>query len=300
MICYRREDTMAYAGRIYDRLSGQFGADSVYMDVDSIGPGQDFRRAIQSFIERSDVLVVVVGTKLAGAAESGRNRLGNPEDFVRIEIESALGRSMPIIPVLVGGARMPGSTTLPGSIVDFAYKNALELSDAAFHLGLSKLISAIKNSHQETGGPTSSHAQRIVLQSMFKDVLNLVHTGKYNRWAVIAALIATVLTVVIAVYSDTFFNSSPAVRALEAQARNGNVAAARRIGELYYSSFRDSSFSESTLKQDYSRAILWFKQAFDMGDIEAGARIGDAYDYSDPTVARDEGLSTGMVRTGRG
>jgi TPR repeat protein len=79
------------------------------------------------------------------------------------------------------------------------------------------------------------------------------------------------------------FNTSPAVRALEVQARNGNVAAAKQLGELYYWS--------PSLKPDYSRAISWFNQAYEMGDTEAAARIGDAYYYSDPTVPRDEKLA---------
>ena len=39
-ISYRRDDTAGYAGRIHDRLEREFGADLLFMDVDTIPLGR--------------------------------------------------------------------------------------------------------------------------------------------------------------------------------------------------------------------------------------------------------------------
>ena len=127
-ISYRREDSIAYAGRLYDRLTAQFGTDRVFMDVDKLDFGVDFVDAIQQTVASCDVLLAVIGKQwLEARDEGGRRRLDTPEDFVRIEIASALERGVRVSPVLVGGARMPGSVDLPESLTKLARRNALDM-----------------------------------------------------------------------------------------------------------------------------------------------------------------------------
>ena len=45
-------------------------------------------------------------------------------DFVRIEIESALERNLPVVPILIDRAPMPGEADLPPSLAGLAYRNA--------------------------------------------------------------------------------------------------------------------------------------------------------------------------------
>ena len=128
-ISYRRDDSEGEAGRLYDDLIRVFGADAVFMDVSDIHPGKDFRRAIDENVSRCAVLLAIIGpgwTSVKDAA--GGRRLDQPNDFVRLEIASALARDIDVIPVLVHGAPMPAPADLPESLQDLAYRNCVELT----------------------------------------------------------------------------------------------------------------------------------------------------------------------------
>src|SRR5687768_11736852 len=105
-ISYRREDTIAYAGRLFDRLRSHFGGRAhVFMDVDTIQPGEDFIEKIEQTVASCDALIAVIGKQwLSTANEQGQVRLADPEDFVHLEIHTALERQIRLIPALVGGA----------------------------------------------------------------------------------------------------------------------------------------------------------------------------------------------------
>jgi len=130
-ISYRREDTEGQAGRLFDDLTRHFGEDSVFMDVAGIEPGRDFRRVIDEQIASCGVLLAMIGKSWLDAVdESGRRRLDDPTDFVRLETASALRRDIPVVPVLVHGARMPRAEQLPEGLTELAYRNGVELSHA--------------------------------------------------------------------------------------------------------------------------------------------------------------------------
>src|SRR3954471_12198250 len=113
-ISYRREDSMAYAGRLSDRLQQHLGKDQVFMDIDAIEPGEDFVELLEHRVSSCDVLIVLIGPRwLTAKDEEGRTRLENAEDFVYLEIKTALEHGVRVIPALVGGAHMPRSTDLP-------------------------------------------------------------------------------------------------------------------------------------------------------------------------------------------
>eukprot|EP01041_Mallomonas_annulata_P016357 gene16357-biopygen9244 len=105
-ISYRRDDSAGYAGRLYDRLAAQFGADRVFMDVAGIELGTDFVTAIEQAVGSCKVLIVVIGDEwLSTTDTAGRRRLDDPHDFVRLETSVALEREIRVVPVLVGGGR---------------------------------------------------------------------------------------------------------------------------------------------------------------------------------------------------
>ena len=116
-ICYRRTDTADVAGRIFDRLVAQYGAQQILKDVDSIPLGVDFRDHLDRLIAECDVFLVIIGKRWLGAWGEPA-RLEDPKDFVRIEIESALARQIPVIPLFVSGASMPSEDSLPESILN--------------------------------------------------------------------------------------------------------------------------------------------------------------------------------------
>ena len=149
-LSYRREDSSAYAGRLYDRLIDHFGADRVFMDIDTIRPGEDFREAIQTRCSSCEVLLAVIGRFwLTAADRSGRARLQDEADFVRLEISLALKGGLLVIPVLVGGAEMPESKDLPPDLADLAFRNAWEISDKRFRQDVGGLIEGIERQLQE-------------------------------------------------------------------------------------------------------------------------------------------------------
>jgi|GEM_PF-1498936 len=143
-ICYRREDSAGFAGRIYDRLKTSLGRDSVFIDVDNIPAGRDFIEVLSERVGRCDALVAVIGRKwLASADNDNRRRLDDPGDFVRIEIEAALARDVPVIPVLVDGAAMPRTHDLPDALKNLARRQGVEISHNRFDSDAERLTDAL-------------------------------------------------------------------------------------------------------------------------------------------------------------
>jgi uncharacterized membrane protein YeaQ/YmgE (transglycosylase-associated protein family) len=145
-ISYRRTDSADVAGRIYDRLLGGFSKSTVFKDVDSIPLGFDFKEYLEEKVSECSVLLAIIGDRWLGASDSvGRRRLDDPNDFVRIEIESALAREIPVIPLLVRGALMPSEEELPASLKKLVYRNGIQIRpDPDFHRDMDRLISTLK------------------------------------------------------------------------------------------------------------------------------------------------------------
>jgi len=144
-ISYRREDSLGSAGRIYDHLVDYFGRDQIFMDVDTIQPGLDFVKVIDSTLNDIDILIAVIGPSWLTVKDvSGNLRLDNPEDFVRLEIATALKRDIRVIPVLVEGASPFRGTDLPDDLRLLARRNAIEISHNRFTSDIQRLVSALK------------------------------------------------------------------------------------------------------------------------------------------------------------
>ena len=132
-INYRREDSISTAGRLYDRLSQTFGRKNIFMDVDHIPAGVDFVAHLNSQVAACNIILVVIGPHwLEAKDENGGRRLDNPDDFVVIEIATALARNIRVIPVLVDGARMPKAGELPNSLKALARRQAVEVRQLHF------------------------------------------------------------------------------------------------------------------------------------------------------------------------
>jgi len=144
-ISYRRDDSEGQAGRLYDDLVQRFGNAAVFMDVVGIEPGRDFRKVIDKNVTSCGVLLAVLGPSWLDAKdETGLRRLDNPMDFVRLETAAALKRDIPVIPVLVRGARMPKPEQLPDDLKELAYRNGLELTHARWDSDIEVLIKALQ------------------------------------------------------------------------------------------------------------------------------------------------------------
>lgn len=119
----------------------RLGRDSVFMDVDSIGLGRDFRAVLQERLATCDLMLALIGRDwIEGKDKSGRRRLENPGDFVRLEIAAALKRNIPVTPLLLHGAQMPSAEQLPEDLSDLAYRNGFELSHNRWESDVQELI----------------------------------------------------------------------------------------------------------------------------------------------------------------
>ena len=143
-ISYRRADSDAHAGRLSEGLKKKFGKKRVFIDVDGITPGENFRKVIEDRVGACDVLLALIGKNWVSATnEQGQRRLDDPNDFVRLEVAEALKRSVPVIPVLVQGATRPAVEQLPAELKALAGQHDLELRHTSWDADFAVLVRAL-------------------------------------------------------------------------------------------------------------------------------------------------------------
>ena len=142
---YRREDTGAAAGRVYDRVAQVLARDDLFFDVSTIGAGENFEKRIDVEIGRADAALVFIGKAWLGPtpASSETTRMAQSDDYVRAEVRAALARPIVVLPVLVGGAVMPKREQLPDDIQEITTKNALLLRHESFDDDTEKIVAAL-------------------------------------------------------------------------------------------------------------------------------------------------------------
>ena len=144
-ISYRRGDSAGHAGRVHDRLEREFGSDCLFMDVNSVPLGVNFLKVLAEEIAKCDALLVIIGPGWLDARDDdGHRRLDNPDDFVRIEIETALKRGIPVIPILLEGTRIPKADQLPNSLKELALRNGLDIRHVSFLDDMERLIRGLR------------------------------------------------------------------------------------------------------------------------------------------------------------
>ena len=185
-ISYRREETAGHAGRLYDAMVARFGEGSVFMDI-ALEAGIDFVERIRQAVGACDVILVMMGPRWATLADDDvRPRLADPEDFVRLEVGTALRRSdVTVIPLLVAGARVPDPDELPGELRALTRRNAFELSDQRWRYDVDRLMSRLEEllgPAAETEGAASAASQappRVRPQSV---------GARQRRWRLVIAI----------------------------------------------------------------------------------------------------------------
>jgi hypothetical protein len=140
-ISYRRNDCQSQANGLHDGLRHRLDRSKIFMDIDSIPIGADFEEHIRQEIEQCDVVLVLIGDEwLDPRPGAAMRRIDEPNDFVRLEIESSLqSEHVRVIPVLVEGAQMPQRDELPESIQRLARLHAFELSDSRWTSDIERL-----------------------------------------------------------------------------------------------------------------------------------------------------------------
>ncbi len=153
-ISYRREDSAGYVGPLGDALVRRFAPQLVFFpevifrDILTMGPGVDIPSAIARAVTECDVMLVLIGEKWLTAEQDGRRRLDNEDDYVRLEIAAGLDREILMMPLLVGGARMPSRRDLPHALAGLADRKGHRLTDERWHYDVDRLVAALPPSVQ--------------------------------------------------------------------------------------------------------------------------------------------------------
>lgn len=164
-LSYRRDDTQTVTGFIYQHLTAPtgFGPDGVFMDIDDIPPGVDFREVIDEFVSQCRFFLAVIGPRWV------TSRLQQPGDFVRLEIEAALKRGIPLVPVLVDGAALPKPEELPESLRPLVYLNATSLRPGRqFATDIEQLVKGLHRAEEWKKRKAGSASPTRTIRSMPK------------------------------------------------------------------------------------------------------------------------------------
>lgn len=298
-ISYRRSDTVKYVGRIYDRLTQEFGLDRVMLDVDSLAPGQDYSNVIRDLLQRSLVLIVLIGPDwLTAADSSGRRRIDDPLDFVRIEIENALNARVPVIPVLVGGATFSGPYELPSPLAPLSFRQALQIDDSRFQQDMDRLLGAIEEvdrgakartapfeyspapspiAHQS---PTSVNWPAPVQSfgSPAPAAAAAVLAAPSSKWKWIATVIAAVLLIVVGTvwYMSTQRQDIPARTAKQPQPVGVDPSVNGQAKALFADA--EAAYFGRGREQDYAAAAALYSKAAELGFAPAQNSLGRMYE----------------------
>ncbi len=145
-ISYRRADAAGYVRALMSNLQIAFGNHQVFLDMETIEAGHDFANAIKEAISQCEIVLAVVGPHwLTIENEIGQIRLFETDDFIRLEISTALKCGIPVIPVLVDNAKMPRMESLPQELLEFSNLQAIALTHERWDNDISKLLAAIDN-----------------------------------------------------------------------------------------------------------------------------------------------------------
>ncbi len=260
-ISYRREDAAAYAGRVCDHLSEILGPNRVFMDVETITPGQNFSQAIDQTINGCQTMLVIIGPKWKTVLLERMSE--QHEDYVRHEIESALARKVKVVPVLVGGAIAAELSDLPAGLAEISFHQAIELRDNSFKPDCDRLAQS----------------------------LGLLRA---RRWRMPALAVATVIVLaVLAIPLVRWIQLRKAVAQLvdtsNTQIKLGEYESAYRTG---VQAVKLDSASEAARNQEVDAAMRWLEHYSIVGDeganIEeiAAAQLAEMLSVLDAAFAR--------------
>jgi hypothetical protein len=145
-INYRRDDSAPHALNVAQYLENTFGKRNIFIDIDRLRAGLKFRTVLEDKLGQCKVMLAIIGPNWIDARDgkTGSRRIDNPEDWVRVEIERALARNIPVIPILLDGARMPKASQLPKDLKELSKRGGIHISDASFYEDMVKLMRGLE------------------------------------------------------------------------------------------------------------------------------------------------------------
>ncbi|MGH6814971.1 MAG: SUMF1/EgtB/PvdO family nonheme iron enzyme, partial [Hyphomicrobiaceae bacterium] len=171
-ISYRRDDSRYQARMIYTAFRQVLPRESVFMDVDSVPPGADFVDILEGWVDECNILLALIGPGWIAATDpkTGRPRLVNPNDFVRIEIRKALVRGIPVVPVLLDGTPMPDADLLPDDMRKLVRRHAEFVEFRTFDTDVERLIKKLGLGRESTAFKPAYPAPGSGKTEWFKDI----------------------------------------------------------------------------------------------------------------------------------
>jgi hypothetical protein len=158
-ISYRRDDSRYQARMIYTAFTQWVPRENVFMDIDSIPIGSNFRKILKGWVDQCDVLLALIGPGWINAVDPtiGQPRLQSSADFVRIEISEALSRDIPVVPVLLDGTPMPDVDLLPDDLKELVDRQAEFVEYRTFDADVERLIKKLQLAvrQQSPDGPVA-------------------------------------------------------------------------------------------------------------------------------------------------
>lgn len=143
-LSYRRADNQITAGRMAQFLDAIPAVDEVFLDVDDIAVGVDFEQKIERTLAQASHAFVLIGPAWRGPdATSGRPRIFEADDVVRLETGLALRSAVRLVPILVDDTRMPRADELPEDLKLLSKRNAFNLRTAHFDEDMDVLLDAL-------------------------------------------------------------------------------------------------------------------------------------------------------------
>jgi hypothetical protein len=265
-ISYRREENKYQARMIFDAFQKTAPA-QIFYDADSIPLGRDFKAVIMGQVQKCDVLIALIGANWEKCVDpkTGLQRLENPNDFVRIEIGTALNRGIPVVPLLIDDAPLPDKDQLPSDLRDLFDRQAEYISFRTFDADVKRLISKltkIENERQEEIQATSAPQTIELPQKVVRDRL----IGKKSVIVTGAALAATIAAVGTFLYVvDTRYSTPmihPTARDVEIAKPNENSASTSKPAQNL------ESVASSAEKDDVTAAANAIMEAIGQRDYD--------------------------------
>jgi len=192
ILSYRREDSAGVTGRIFDRLAQEFGTDRVFMDIDSMPAGVDFHEHLQQILADCGALLVVIGKSWRSQRKGQPARIMDPDDWVRMEVETALERGIPVVPLLIDGATLPSRDQLPEPLWPLLRRNALPVdSGRDFHAQLSRLVRDLRRQLGDAF-PDEQGSNTPISQAVADPSGLALDWKAIGRWVLLFTLIITI------------------------------------------------------------------------------------------------------------
>ena len=140
-ICYRRDD-WTFARAIEHKLTEKLRADSVFLDVDDLKPSQDWKQRVEAVMADEPVVLTLI-TPEWNPRDGFRRKLMRSDDLVRLELEMALSKRLPIVPVHDERAPWPNAKEVPVSLASILDRNKVGISQTRFDYDTGLLADAV-------------------------------------------------------------------------------------------------------------------------------------------------------------